>query len=429
MKIILKNTCTVFLLSVTTIILITTATYPQGAANFNSIKCQSEQQAMMVGDDGAIAKSKDGGMSWQSGSCGITNRLSSLLIIDKTTILAVAENGVILKTEDAGATWKYICTTFDNLNDITKFSGFQRIFACGENGKMLISDDIGNTWSNVTTGTTANLRHIHFANDTVGYAVGDNGTLIKSIDGGVSWYLIDLSDFGKHNFNSIGVIDRNHFTIVGSESLVIYSADGGVSFSRSSLPYLPILNMFDIVFLNSREGVIVGGSGLILKSIDRGESWVFSTIIKTKSSSKYADFISVSFYSPKCGIAIGQPEMDYITSDGGNTWTGASTGCNVIKTKDYVSVESFALKQNFPNPFNPSTIISYNLPFDASVTLKVYDMLGKQITSLVNANQSAGSYNFKFDGANLSSGIYFYTLIANGTNINFSKTMRMILTK
>jgi hypothetical protein len=87
--------------------------------------------------------------------------------------------------------------------------------------------------------------------------------------------------------------------------------------------------------------------------------------------------------------------------------------------------KSFSLNQNYPNPFNPSTVISYQLSAVSKVTLKVYDILGKEIASLVNEEQQAGSYNVTFNASNLSSGIYFYTLKTD----NFTQTRKMILIK
>jgi len=86
---------------------------------------------------------------------------------------------------------------------------------------------------------------------------------------------------------------------------------------------------------------------------------------------------------------------------------------------------SFNLQQNYPNPFNPNTLIKYQIPELSFVTLKVYDVLGNEITTLVNEEKSAGSYEVEFDGNQLTSGIYFYQLRAD----SFVETKKMALMK
>ncbi|MBK9331246.1 MAG: T9SS type A sorting domain-containing protein [Ignavibacteria bacterium] len=85
----------------------------------------------------------------------------------------------------------------------------------------------------------------------------------------------------------------------------------------------------------------------------------------------------------------------------------------------------YLLSQNFPNPFNPSTKINFDIPENGNVTLKLMDISGKEIATLVRDNFTAGSYSFSFDGRGLSSGVYFYRLTAG----NYSMTKRMLLVK
>jgi hypothetical protein len=85
----------------------------------------------------------------------------------------------------------------------------------------------------------------------------------------------------------------------------------------------------------------------------------------------------------------------------------------------------YSLCQNYPNPFNPTTTIHYSINSAGLVTLKVYDILGTQVASLVNERQEAGSYTVEFNAANLPSGIYFYML----TSGNFKETKKLILLK
>ncbi|KUG25451.1 hypothetical protein ASZ90_004727 [hydrocarbon metagenome] len=99
---------------------------------------------------------------------------------------------------------------------------------------------------------------------------------------------------------------------------------------------------------------------------------------------------------------------------------------SIITSVDDNSVPvEYNLSQNYPNPFNPSTTLSFSIPKQTYVSLKVYDVLGKEVTELVNEEKSAGNYKIDFDASNLSSGIYIYTLKSN----EFIKARKMMLIK
>jgi hypothetical protein len=85
----------------------------------------------------------------------------------------------------------------------------------------------------------------------------------------------------------------------------------------------------------------------------------------------------------------------------------------------------YTLHQNYPNPFNPSTTITFSLPRSASTSLKVYDMLGREVATLVNGYTTSGTHEIQFNATNLASGVYFYKL----TSGNFTKVNKMMLTK
>jgi hypothetical protein len=87
--------------------------------------------------------------------------------------------------------------------------------------------------------------------------------------------------------------------------------------------------------------------------------------------------------------------------------------------------EKYLLEQNYPNPFNPTTIIKYQIPENSFVTLKIYDLLGKEVATLVNKEQTKGFYSTEFNAEKLSSGVYFYRLHAG----SFVETRKMILLK
>jgi hypothetical protein len=87
--------------------------------------------------------------------------------------------------------------------------------------------------------------------------------------------------------------------------------------------------------------------------------------------------------------------------------------------------DQFVLNQNYPNPFNPSTIISWQMPIRSHVTIKLYDMLGSEVTTLINEEKEAGYYNIEFNANELASGIYFYNISAG----IFNSTKKMVLVR
>ncbi len=102
-------------------------------------------------------------------------------------------------------------------------------------------------------------------------------------------------------------------------------------------------------------------------------------------------------------------------------YPGAITG--VERSRDVPA--GFVLEQNYPNPFNPSTVIGYQLPAKSAVVLKVVDLLGREVATLVNQIQQAGTYDVRFGGGNLPSGVYFYRLQAGSC----SATKKLLLLK
>jgi hypothetical protein len=86
---------------------------------------------------------------------------------------------------------------------------------------------------------------------------------------------------------------------------------------------------------------------------------------------------------------------------------------------------TFAISQNYPNPFNPTTAINYDIPQRTFVSVKIYDVLGREVAQIVNEVKQPGRYSVRFDGTNMSSGAYFYSITAG----NFHQVKRMVLVK
>lgn len=116
-----------------------------------------------------------------------------------------------------------------------------------------------------------------------------------------------------------------------------------------------------------------------------------------------------STYWIKSGTLNGSPNADDLVSDISNI------------NSDVPS--QFSLEQNYPNPFNPTTIIIYSIPLEGKVQIKIFDILGREVSTILDKNHKAGNYSVEFNGSNLSSGIYFYRLSSG----DFIKSMKMIL--
>lgn len=135
-----------------------------------------------------------------------------------------------------------------------------------------------------------------------------------------------------------------------------------------------------------------------------------------------ADPVDLSFITIRQGSTALAPALRLDGIRIATTWNALLTATDVEETSIPTKYE---LNQNYPNPFNPSTVINYQLPEAGNVTLKVYDVLGNEVSTLVNEFKQAGVYNAKFANSNLSSGIYLYRLQAG----SFVSVKRMMLIK
>jgi len=150
--------------------------------------------------------------------------------------------------------------------------------------------------------------------------------------------------------------------------------------------------------------------GTILRTTDGGSNWI-------GQDSRYANPLNdVSFTDSVNGTAVGYYGTILRTTNGGVTFVEANNEISLPPT-------AYFLYQNYPNPFNPSTKIEFRITDLEFVSLKVYDILGNEITTLLNEELPAGEHAVEFNGLGLSSGIYFYQLRAG----SLLETKKMIL--
>jgi hypothetical protein len=166
-----------------------------------------------------------------------------------------------------------------------------------------------------------------------------------------------------------------------------------------------------ISFSDSLNGTAVGSPGAILRTTDGGITW-------TKQESGTTNQLwSVSLTDANCGTAVGWGGTILRTTTGGVTWVKDD------RTHAGELPGQVVLKQNYPNPFNPSTNIRFELPKASHVNVAVFDILGREVSVLVNERRDAGVHEVKFDASGLSSGVYFYRLRAE----RFVQTRKLVL--
>lgn len=170
--------------------------------------------------------------------------------------------------------------------------------------------------------------------------------------------------------------------------------------------------LYGITFLNDNTGYAVGGDSIaaLYETTNKGQSWVK----KDEISGGYFGSVVVS----RGKIFVNFQEANTLTS-------------KILRRDPLTGFEnnqlpaSFSVAQNFPNPFNPTTTINYTIPKYSKVSLRVYDIAGKEVANLVDKDEVVGAYSVVFNASHLSSGIYFYTL----TNGNQKITKKMMLIK
>jgi len=166
-------------------------------------------------------------------------------------------------------------------------------------------------------------------------------------------------------------------------------------------------------------------------SLDSGDNWN-NIINSTPSTGSYSWLVNADSTSSECLIKISDASNNQIFDISDSTFTIDSLIVSVDPYNSDIPIE-FSLNQNYPNPFNPTTTINYQIPELSFVTIKVYDVLGNEIVTLVNEEKAVGSYEVEFNATLLPSGVYFYRLQAGspsaGSGQSFVETKKMVLMK
>ncbi len=154
--------------------------------------------------------------------------------------------------------------------------------------------------------------------------------------------------------------------------------------------------------------------------LGQGEYFGYGNDVRQGDITSFCDLSQTKYNYP--GVSL----WEYSQISHSYVWNEYAAAWQVT----FVSAESNApirynLSQNYPDPFNPTTTINYTVPKNSFVIIRVYDILGNEVTTLVNEEKSVGNYNVQFNGSNLASGIYFYSMHAG----NYVETKKLILMK
>lgn len=374
------------------------------------------------GHNGTIIKSTDQGNNWTVLQTNTNNIIMNLSAVSNQLVYALTWNfdappygTYILKTSDGGSSWhsRFFPIEFEFLQSIFFFNENLGLVA---GSKTYLTTDGGLSWTQAQRDSdlVANLPflNIKMFNNNLGFACGGfrdvAGIIWKTTNGGLNWITNGISPDEIFDF---AIIDSLNIIALSGDPEFLYqlafvkSTDGGNNWQYIELPYYAVSLGFDI--LNNNTFWAAAGYKFIY-STDSGVNWYLQN---TPDSTIVYDLI---FINNQKGFACGANGvlLKYIP---------ATSNINFSTSKPF----DFNIIQNFPNPFNLSTIIKWQSSVDGHTNLKIFDILGNEVASLVDDYKSAGDYEIVFVANNLSSGIYICSLRING----FSQHIKMVLQK
>ncbi len=358
---------------------------------------------------GKIYRSVDEGLTWTVLNSGMNVGYIWSIKVNSVSgeIFASTERG-IYHSVDNGATWTVFALANKDVRalllDETNHAMYAGIWGEG----ISKSVDGGTTWVAKNEGlifTAVNTLAMNSNNEIFVGTFG--GGIFKSVDFAENWTKLNV---GYDHIWSIGINTSNEIFAATYGGGMYYSADDGATFTRQ--------NAVNAEFIYA---VTIDG-GNVFASAWNGGIYLYST--GTENSWSQLGMVGFGISS----IMVDKGVLYAGTSDG-KLYKNINPVTGVNETGNSLNY-SFNLEQNYPNPFNPSTIIKYSVAEVTNVKLTVYDILGREVVTLVNNNLQPGAYTMVWNatdkfGKKVASGIYFYSLEAG----KFNKTNKMMLMK
>jgi photosystem II stability/assembly factor-like uncharacterized protein len=385
-------------------------------SGFDIFDCSfiNPETGYICGYGNSIYKTSTGGVNWIDLSFpGTAQNINATYFFDANTGMVASTNDTIYRTTNGGVNWDlkynigFPVTRFFFLNNNTGWATNNGVIAKTTNG--------GFNWAVVNS---FSYGPICFVNSMTGwtndYSAGSS-TIYKTTDGGNNW----LSQYTATDFRviySIYFLNENTGWVSGYREFIAKTTNGGLNWIEQNFT-AGGQGIYSIAFINQNTGWGAGdfsfsGGSKIFYTTNSGNNWNYIF-----ASTNAGRLFKVQFVNQNTGWLIGQYGKVFRTTNTG--------GLTEVKSVNNSFPDKYDLKQNYPNPFNPSTNIKYQIANNSFVTLKIFDILGKEISTLVNEYLKAGTYEIVFDAVNIPSGIYYYKITAG----NYINTKKMILLK
>ena len=365
-------------------------------------------------------RSPDFGDTWitLSSTTGSNSAPCDIEVFPDTSIILIGDNGTgIFRSTDYGSTWAQTYFTSGEIPTVAvDFTNPGIAWATkwsGGNG-LLKSTNYGATWT-LQSGFTQSMWGVHVQ------PTDGNVVITGCYSCGNSW----RSKNGGQTWTQIPIASTNYqFAII--DSMNQFAAQGNGFYKLDSQYFIPVeLASFSAqlidkdVILNWTTATELNNQGFEVEcSIDNEN---FTKIGFVPGFGTTTEMKSYSFRSSDVQAGIQYYRLKQIDFD------GTSTIYNSVEVTGPVP-NTFVLNQNHPNPFNPSTKISFSLPVESVVNIKLFNLLGQEVTQIANADFPSGNHNVEFNADGLSSGTYIYTFEAKGVNgANFKSTKKMLL--
>ena len=379
-----------------------------------------------------ILRTTNGGDNWEINYTSNSSwSFIRIISFDSNTVYAVKSYTEIFKTTNRGNNWdtgplSIFCFDISIINRDTMLA----VNSSGFDGGVYRTTNGGINWTRIwTNGSSGNPDKIYMYDKNLGFASTESiySTIFyRTTNGGYNW-----SNLNDSTFTGIQFLD----TLTGwkqTVSGVKKTTDGGLTWVRQTTPVFFDERYLDLTLINKDTIWYVGpallrynrGWGVICQTTNGGINWGYQL---PDTSIKITNYYHINFINKYNGWAYRNTTTGVHTKYGGNDTT-YYTGLRLVP--EVVPVK-FYLGQNYPNPFNPATNIPFELKEPSHITLKVYDLQGREIKELVNGRWGTGRFIADFEGSGISSGIYFYKIVIYGetTKQTYTDTRKMLMIK